>query len=71
MTCLGPRCQFIAAQVTNFPPNTPVECKVVGVTANARNTDDNGAVYVDWGWYSGTPEQERATCSGGGVTVTG
>ena len=71
VTCLGPNCRFIAVQVTNFPPNTPVQCTVVGVTANARNTDGSGAVYVDWGWYSGTPDQETATCSGGGVTRSG
>jgi len=71
VTCLGPRCQFIAVQVDNFPPNTPVRCTVVGVTANARNTDGNGSVYVDWGWYSGTPDQETATCSGGGKSASG
>jgi hypothetical protein len=71
VTCLGPNCRFIAVQVTNFPPNTPVRCTVVGVTANARNTDGSGSVYVDWGWYSGTPDQESATCTGGGVSASG
>ncbi len=69
--CLGPRCRFIDVQVTNFPPNTTVTCTLVGSPATPKQTDGNGQAYFDWGWYSGTPEQERATCSGGGVTVTG
>lgn len=69
--CLGPNCRFIDVQVNNFPPNTSVTCTLVGSPATPKRTDGNGQAYFDWGWYSGTPDRERATCSGGGVTVTG
>jgi hypothetical protein len=71
VTCLGPRCRFIDVQVTNFPAGVSVVCSVLGRPATPRTTDGAGSVFFDWGWYSGTPEGELATCSGGGVTARG
>jgi hypothetical protein len=70
-TCHGPNCKFIDVQVRNFPPNTSVTCTVVNRSGSPKVTNGSGDALFTWGWYSGTPEQELATCRGGGVTVTG
>ncbi len=70
-TCHGPNCKYIDVQVRNFPANTLVTCTVVHRDGSPIRTDGNGDALFTWGWYSGTPEQEIASCSGGGVTRTG
>jgi len=69
--CLGPRCRFIDVQVSNFPAGVPVTCTVLGRSGSPITTDGSGSAFFQWGWYSGTPEVEIATCRGGGVTASG